>query len=60
LPNFFVIFSVWITLSDSKPTLHDFANDSLIIQVIIFTSVAMMLGMWTAKPKPVQTSTQAG
>lgn len=26
-------------------------NDSLIIQVIILTSIAMMLGMWTSKPK---------
>ena len=26
-------------------------NDSLIIQVIIFTSLAMMLGMLTSKPK---------
>ena len=25
-------------------------NDSLIIQVIILTSFAMMLGMWTSKP----------
>ena len=26
-------------------------NDSLIIQVIILTSLALMLGMWTSKPK---------
>lgn len=31
-------------------------NDSLIIQVIILTSLAMMLGMLTAKPKPAESS----
>jgi len=30
-------------------------NDSLIIQVIILTSLALMLGMLTSKPKQVKT-----
>lgn len=63
LPLLFIaprgLVTILLYLSIPSSLAIDIANDSLIIQVIIFTSVALMLGMLTAKPKAEETPKEA-
>ncbi|MBD3629533.1 cation:proton antiporter [Cyclobacterium sp.] len=63
LPLLFIaprgLVTILLYLSIPASLAIDIANDSLIIQVIIFTSVALMLGMLTAKPKEEEASSEA-
>ncbi|NHE59259.1 cation:proton antiporter [Cyclobacterium plantarum] len=63
LPLLFIaprgLVTILLYLSIPASLAIDIVNDSLIIQVIIFTSVALMLGMLTAKPKEQEASSEA-
>ncbi|WP_439483042.1 sodium:proton antiporter [Cyclobacterium plantarum] len=63
LPLLFIaprgLVTILLYLSIPASLAIDIVNDSLIIQVIIFTSVALMLGMLTAKPKELEASSEA-
>ncbi|SHM30749.1 Kef-type K+ transport system, membrane component KefB [Cyclobacterium lianum] len=64
LPLLFIaprgLVTILLYLSIPASLAIDIVNDSLIIQVIILTSVAMMVGMLTARPKAAEAPKETG